>query len=240
MGLKNSFSGLATNKLSRRFGSTLGGAEPYTTGYHGIWFDKIPKDLPTYVEKEACGKLEVNEIQTILSACCTGVTPPGGTLNTVEMPALGGNKWGVPGNVDYGTTVAVKFFEMNKLPIISIMHAWVKMIRDYRTGVSNIQDGSADNYSKKSYSALLYYWTTSVDGKTVQYYAAYDGVYPHKDPQDLLASDIETIGRLDVEIEFHLDYPWHEPWVKEKCQNFSDSFTAESISTIEKYGNAGS
>ena len=106
---------------------------------------------------------------------------------------------------------------MAGLPISSIMHAWVKMIRDYRTGVSNLEGD--DNYTKPNYACVMYYWTTKPDGKTLEYYACYDGCFPSKDPQDLLTSDIETVGRLDVEIEFNVDYAWHEPWVKTKIEN---------------------
>jgi hypothetical protein len=73
----------------------------------------------------------------------------------------------------------------------------------------------------------MWYWTTAPDGRTVEYCACYDGVFPKKDPQDLFGSDVETVGRLDIEIEFNVDYGWHEPWVLEKCQTFADAYATE-------------
>jgi hypothetical protein len=158
------------------------------------------------------------------------VTPPGGTLNKVEFTGLGGIKWGVPGNIDYGNEVSIKFLEMKGTPILDIMHAWVKLIRDYRMGASNdlLSDIKGGDYSNSTYAAELYYWTTAPDGNEVQYYACYDGVFPNKDPQDLFTSDVESIGRLDIEIGFNVDHIWHEDWVKIKCQDLANAFSSDS------------
>ena len=148
-------------------------------------------------------------------------------------------KWAVPGNIDYGNTVSVKFFEFNKTPILDIMHNWVKLIRDYRTGVADplLEDGEqGTGYSKRSYAGLMYYWTTAPDGRTVEYYACYDGVFPSKDPQDLFTSDVETVGRLDVEVEFNVDYAWHEPWVRQKCESFVQTYMVPSQENVIDYG----
>ena len=143
----------------------------------------------------------------------------------------------MPGNIDYGNSVSVKFLEFNGTPILNIMHGWIKMIRDYRSGVSNLVDGdNLDGYTKSTYACVMYYWTTAPDAKTVEYYAAYDGVFPTKDPQDLYTSDVETVGRLDVEIEFSCDYIWREAWVKEKCQTLANDVYAIKESVIEQYG----
>ena len=84
----------------------------------------------------------------------------------------------------------------------------------------------------------MYYWTTAPDAKTVEYFACYDGVFPTKDPQDLFTSDVETVGRLDIEIEFNVDYVWHEDWVKSNCQKYADNIFAIKANVIEKYGDA--
>ena len=166
------------------------------------------------------------------------MTPPGGTLNKVEYTGLGGIKFAVPGNIDYGNSVSVKFLEFNKLPIFNIFHGWVKMIRDYRTGTTNLPEtGDGMGYSKSTYAGLMYYWTTAPDAKTVEYFACYDGLFPTKDPQDLFTSDVETIGRLDIEIEFNVDYVWHEDWVKEKCQGYANQIFNIKSNVIEQYGN---
>jgi len=114
------------------------------------------------------------------------------------------------------------------------MHGWIKMIRDYRTGTTNIPN---EVFTKAVYSSLMYYWTTAPDARSVEYYACYDGVFPTKDPQDLFSSDIETVGRVDVEIEFSTDYIWHEDWVKSKCESLAETVYALK-NTVEKYGSA--
>ncbi len=228
MSLKSAFINTAQNQLSRRWGGhSTGVADPYITGYHFIWFDKLPNGLMLEIGKgdRVTDSIDKGDVQKILAATCTGVTPPGGTLNKIEFTGLGGVKWAVPGNLDYGNSVSVKFTEMQGLPITTFMHKWVKSIRDYRTGATETLDDQAGvGYSKAQYSSLLYYWTTAPDAKTIEYFACYDGVYPTKDPADLHASDIESIGKLDIEIEFNVDYAWHEDWVYDKCKEFHDSF----------------
>ena len=233
MAIKNSFAKVPNNRLTRNFGGTVGGvADPYVTGYHFIYMTKIPTALTTYAG------LDNQTIQNLLAGACLSVTPPGGTLNKVEFTGLGGIKWAVPANIDYGNSVSVKFLEFNGTPILNIMHGWIKMIRDYRTGTTDLVDGpQGAGYTKATYAAIMYYWTTAPDAKTVEYYACYDGVFPTKDPQDLFTSDVETVGRLDTEIEFNCDYIWHEEWVKNKCQSLADEVFAIKANTIEQYGN---
>lgn len=235
--MKYSFSELGQNILTRKFGGTaVGVADPYTTGYHFIWFERLPAGILDYVKTGIAGISSLPEIQNILAASCLSVTPPGGTLNKTEFTGLGGVKWAVPSNVDYGNTVSVKFLEFGKTPILDIMHSWVKMIRDYRTGVSDLEDkDDGSGYTKATYAGLMYYWTTAPDAKTIEYFACYDGMFPAKDPQDLYASDVETVGRLDVEIEFNIDYAWHEPWVKTKCETFAESFY-DAKDVVKGYG----
>jgi hypothetical protein len=234
MGIKNSFAKVPNNRLTRNFGGTVAGvADPYLSGYHFVYFASIPNGLPKYADD-----MTTKQIGNILAASCLSVTPPGGTLNKVEFTGLGGVKWAVPGNIDYGNSVSVKFLEFNGIPLLNIFHGWIKMIRDYRTGTANLIDGdNLSGYTKSTYACVMYYWTTAPDAKTVEYYAAYDGVFPTKDPQDLFTSDVETVGRLDVEIEFNCDYVWHEQWVKEKCQMLADDVYAIKADVIEDYGN---
>ena len=229
--MKYSFAELGNNILTRKFGGTnVGVADPYLTGFHFIWMDIIPASIINYTSSFNSGISSIAEIQNILAASCMSVTPPGGTLGKAELTGLGGVKWAIPSNVDYGNTVSVKFLEFSKTPILDIFHGWFKMIRDYRTGITDLEAGDqGDGYTKSKYAGLMYYWTTAPDAKTVEYFACYDGLFPTKDPQDLFSSDVETVGKLDIEIEFSLDYAWREPWVLEKCQTFANMFmTAKS------------
>jgi len=238
----NAFNSAIVNRFSRNFGGTnVGVADPYLTGYFFVAF--TPTSIFTEIAKNIAGdgviSLDAPNIPLLLQGCCTGVTPPGGTLNTVEFPGLGGIKWGVPGNIDYGTTVTLKFMELQGLPIYHVMHNWFKIIRDYRFGATRLPDTDQSGYSKGKYASELYYWTTAPDAQTVEYAACYDGVYPTKDPADLFSSDLETIGRLDVEIEFHIDYIWSENWVYTKCQELSTRVNEIRGQIENRYGSHG-
>lgn len=235
--MKTCFAALGTNKFSRKFGgTTYGVADPYISGYGFIHFSVLPPNLATYVKNAGNNDFSNAEITSILSAACLSVTPPGGTLNKVEFSGLGGVKWAVPTNIDYGNSVSMKFLEFNHTPILDIFHGWVRMIRDYRLGISNLEDSiSGATYSNTTYSAVVFYWTTAPDGRTIEYYACYDGLFPNKDPQDLYSFDIENIGKLEVEIEFNVDYMWREPWVYNKCKSLQDAFTANA-NVVAAYG----
>jgi len=211
--LNDAFIDSLNNQVAtRNFGGTVKGtAEPYVTGYHHIWWDR----LPTLMQGSGI------KAEEVLSASCLSVTPPGGTLNKISFTGLGGTKWAVPGGIDYGDSISIKFLEFRGLPITQFFHEWVKGIRDYRTGVSSELIG--DDYIKENYSANLAYWTTAPDGITIEYCAYYTGVFPLKDPQDLLSSDVENIGKIEPEIEFNVDYIWHEDWVKTKIQDTMSS-----------------
>ena len=226
--MKSSFSKIISNRFDRNFGGTVKGvADPYITGYHFIWFAVLPPTLGEMVKvADISGLAGNNAIQYVLSAACQSVTPPGGTLNKTEFPGLGGTKWGAPTSVDYGNTVTVKFLEYSSLPILSIFHGWVRMIRDYRTGASSLV---GDDYSKSRYSATMFYWTTRPDGKTIEDYECFVGMFPQKDPRDLYAGDIATIDKLEVDIDFHVDKAYHESWVYDYCASKASAFSTEGF-----------
>jgi hypothetical protein len=227
-----SFNVVKENQFDRRFGGTSAGtADPYVSGYHFIYFKKLPPKLATNIGIVNSGSNApniggVNQVQQLLSASCLSVTPPGGTLNKTDFTGLGGTKWSVPTNIDYGNTITIKFLEYSSLPIKNVFHGWVRMIRDYRTGVSVLE---GNNYTKSQYASTLLYWTTKPDGKTVEYAACYTGVFPTKDPQDLFSGDIGTYDKLEIDMEFSLDWAWHENWVYAECQKWANSFHQQGV-----------
>lgn len=216
----NSFVNLINNKFDRNFGGSVAGiADPYITGYHFIKFEHWPLGLDGkhYALGHNKSGIDGDQPQQILQAACLSVTPPGGTLNKTEFTGLGGIKWAVPTNIDYGNTVTVKFLEYSHLPILSIIHGWFRLIRDYRTGTTELE--GVDNYTKSNYSASMLYATTKPDAKTIEYYAMFTGMFPAKDPQDLYTSDLTAVDKLEIDIEFNCDWTWHEDWVYTKCEN---------------------
>lgn len=233
--MNNSFSVVEKNRLTRRFGGTsFGTADPYVSGYGFIWPLRLPDSLEKFMSSEDVPphlKITSNkDICNILTASCLSVTPPGGTVNRVEFTGLGGLKWSVPGNVDYGNSLSIKFLEYSGLPILNIFHRWCKMIRDLRTGVSNLFSASENGeYTKKSYSGVFLYWTTKPNAKDIEFYAMYDGVFPTKDPMDLYTFDVESVDKLEVEIEFNVDYIWTDEWVYNLCVATSNKLLGDRV-----------
>lgn len=239
--MDNPYKALAENLITKNFGGrSKGSAEPLITGYHFIQFVNLPDGLQTeYANMRSSGtgkdSLTNNDIATVLSAAALQVTTPGGRLNHVDLMGMGGIKWTVPTNIDYDTSFNVKFLEFNNTPIFNIVHSWIQMIRDYRTGISALT-GTPNSYKKSNYSATAYYFTLTPNFQDINYYACFDGIYPITDPHNLYGSNIEDINKLDVEIEFKFDYMWTQPWVYDKCTSIlasvKDKISALNISNL--------
>jgi len=213
--MANKFNVIRDQLTTRHFGGTkVVSADPYTSGTFFIWFTIFPEGLKKYLYIQQ----DIRDPHRILSSLCTGVTPAGGTVNKVEYTGLGGIKWATPGSVEYGTSVTLKFLEMQGTPVRKIIHHWVKMIRDNRVGVSGLP------FKLSDYSATMLYWTMTPELDNVETAEAWDGVYPLKDPQDLYPSSIETIDKIEPEIEFNVNRIIEEKWVYELCEKKADYF----------------
>ena len=223
------FKAVLNNKsVDRHFGGTSSiiTADPYISGYHYISFAYLPTALKKWTvsgDGATANLTAEGDIKSFLQRSCLSVTPPGGTLNKTEFTGIGGIKWSVPTNIDYTNVVTVKFLEFSSLPVLNIISGWVRMIRDMKTGTSALR---GDDYTKSNYAASMYYWTTKPDGKTVEYSAYYTGMFPTKDPQDLYSGDLTAVDKLEVDVEFSIDWAWHEAWVHEKCQTLADKIGA--------------
>lgn len=214
---------MARTMRDRNWGGTQASqvAEAYVSGYHFTkWI--IPATMADYIHKGFSGNNVVNDVGSmgaadignVLAANCLAVTPPGGTLNKTEHIGLGGTKWSTVTNIDYGNSLSCKFLEMSGLPIMRIIGGWVKLIRDNKIGLAPLE---ASAYQKDNYAATVFYWTTKPDGLTVEYSACYSGVFPTKDPQDLFTGDLSSVDKLEMDIDFNVDFVWHEDWVYDKC-----------------------
>lgn len=224
------FNAVIMNRANdRHFGGTDASivADPYISGYHYIAWSALPPQLTDWLPAGdgymASGQLGgLSGIASFLEGACLSVTPPGGTLNKTEFTGIGGIKWAVPTNIDYTNTVTIKFLEFSHLPVLTIIHAWVRMIRDMKTGVAGIQ-GGPDAYTKSAYTGSLFYFTTKPDGKTVEYSACYTGMFPTKDPQDMFSGDVTAVDKLEIDIDFNVDWIWHETWVHERCTQIAET-----------------
>jgi hypothetical protein len=230
---KNAFIEVMNNNYERHFGGTnIGVADPYISGYHFIKWITIPQDVVSFLGKGDTGTAKSgigNDPASLLEGACVSVTPPGGTIEKTEFTGLGGIKFSAPTTVTYGNSITLKFLEFSHLPVLNIIHAWCRMIRDYRTGTSHLGiDSSAQEYTKQSYAGTLLYWTTKPDGMTVEYSACYTGLFPLKDPQDAFSGDFTAVDKVEIDIEFNVDYMHHETWVHNRAQQEADSRKSSS------------
>jgi hypothetical protein len=228
--MKNSFARMTTgsNNFSRRWGTTSSSVDPYITGYHFVHWAYLPQALGDHVAHAGAptgASISTGEIKNILASSCLSVNIPTATVNKAEFQGLGNIKWAAPANVEWDNNCSMKFLETSGLPIFSIMHGWVRMIRDYRAGVSPLAaNGGVYAYSKPNYSATCYYWTTQPNGLHVEYHSCMTGMFPTKDPTDLFSHDITAYDKLEIDIDFNLDYLWHERWTFDKCQALSNNY----------------
>jgi hypothetical protein len=220
------FSAVLNNLANdRHFGGSTAiiTADPYISGYHYIRFKDIPISLSKYtkIADGAIANLRTQDIEKMLSNSCISVSTPGGTINKTEFTGISGAKWKVPTTSDYGDSISIKFLEFSHLPIMSIISGWCRLIRDLKYGVATITPPDP-KYTKVMYACSAFYWTTKPDGNTVEYSACYVGIYPTKDPQDSFSGDVATIDKLEIEVEFNVDWIWRETWVHNICQNYAN------------------
>ena len=228
----NSFSSLQTNQFTRKWAGTLGPTvDPYISGYFFTKWEVVPKELPKFTNVPNSDLFIIDDIsiKAALSASCLSVTIPGGTVNKADFTGLGGIKWSAPTNVEHDNTITCKFLETTGLPILTIIHGWVRLLRDYRFGVTESSANKAD------YTGIMYYWTTRPDGKTIEYYASASGMFPTKDPQDQYGADLSTYDKLELDIDFSIDYLWHEKWVYKNCVKYMIGFEKQKEMVKNEY-----
>jgi hypothetical protein len=202
-------------------------AEPYLTGYSFIKWH-LPASLSNFLNKNLAQDLNDQTVTTqsnissafTLESAMTSVTPPGGTINRAEYSGLGGVKWSVPTSMDYGDSISIRYIEFSGLPILRIHRTWFNMIRDNKIGLTALKGSTQSSeladgffYNKANYSATLLYWTTKPDGVTVEFAAAYSGIFPTKDPHDIFVGDITSIDKVEIDMEYNVDRIYQEDWV---------------------------
>jgi len=224
--IPNSFNAISegNNKLTRRWGSTscAVAVDPYISGYFGIKFQSFPNTpmFQSLMRQSGHTEYNVGQIKNILESTCTNVTIPGGTLNKTEFNGLGNTTFSVPTNATFDNTLSLRFTEYSGVPVFSIFHNWIRLIRDYRTGVSNL---GSKAYTKCNYAATMYYWTLKPNGIDVEQAYCFTGLFPMKDPADLFSHELTANDKIEIDIDFNVDYTWHEDWVYTYCSKLASS-----------------
>jgi hypothetical protein len=217
MAADKSYSSLKNNLFSRRFGGTTKGtADPHITGYFYIQLENLPPKLA-----DGTGGLSTNDISLLIQSNTNSITLPGATLSKTTFDGLGGLKWHVPTMIEIGDTLTLKHVEFSGLPMFRIYHAWFNLIRDYRSGISQLK---GSDYTKSSYACNLIYAAVKPDGLTVDFAVYATGMFPTKDPYDIYGSDITAVDKLEYEQEFSVDYIFvNDSWVMKKAKALAES-----------------
>lgn len=226
------------NQFSRRWGSNnpATAVDPYITGYHFIKFRHFPS-LTNMLAEAGHSYAEGGE-KRVLESSVTSVTIPGATVNKAEFQGLGGIRWFYPTNADWDNTITLRFTEWAGAQIHAIIHAWVKMISDYRAGVMRTNQETNTAPTKADFTASMFYWTTRPDGLSVDYHSLATGMFPTKDPTDLFGHDLTAIDKLELDIDFSVDVLWHESFTRRLCQEFANVYFGKfDNGVITNYGN---
>lgn len=213
------------DSLRTIFGGNSTFIDPYTTGYHYINFY-----LPSALES-SYGKF--------LTTVCQSVTVPGITVNNIEYNGTNNASWAYPGTVEYDNKrFTCKFIEFAGLPILQIIGSWVNIFRNLIYGISDPDGNSSTNgTSQIDFKGRAIYATTLFDGKTVQYAAAFTGIYPTKIPTDAFSSDKANHEKVEHDIEFSFDQMYTGPNAIESAQSFVNTFRDSSVSHISNMYN---
>ena len=189
--------------FTRKWGTDANVVEPYITGYSFARF---------YLPSTVLSTMGIQEAPSILNNSMLGHTVPTGSIETTSIQGLGGVQWVYPTHTAYSNECSFKFLETYNTPIREIIHDWIKIIGDYRTGV-------AWAGGKNSFAGTAYYFTTDPTMSKIQFAICYGGIFPDKDPMDSFGHDIASNDKLEIDVSFKFDYPWQESWVWSKCQN---------------------
>lgn len=230
----NSFTHIhaGNNQFTRRWGANEGSVavDPYISGYHFIHFQHFPNFLTL---NSNFVNLSITQIKNALHSSCTSVTIPGATLNKAEFNGLGGIKFFYPTSADWDNTVSMRFTEWSGAVIHNIIHSWFKQINDYRTGINM----SAIPTTKTNFTASMYYWTTKQDGESVDFHSLITGMFPTKDPTDSFGHDLNTVDKVELDIDFSCDVIWQENWTRTTCDTLARNYKyGSSAYTQFEYG----
>jgi hypothetical protein len=85
----------------------------------------------------------------------------------------------------------------------------------------------------------MLYWTTTPNAMDVQFYCAFDGIYPLKDPMDLSTSDVVTVDKLEIDMEFNVNRQIRDTWVYDLCAAKTSQMQSthqQIVNTLENSG----
>lgn len=190
--------------------------DPLVTGYSFVQFHvpaKVFANESNY--DETIGKTDVASAETWLSANCYSVTLPDVNVGTVEVEGFQGQWINVPGKLEIGSkTTSATYWETYNLDITQIIRQWVYSIRDPRTGTAALRLHEADEpslstavpvYRSKNYKGYIYWFMTDPSYSRILIAAEFLGTWPTKVPYSAINTDIKTVDKVELSVDFAFD-----------------------------------
>jgi len=188
--------------------------DPLVTGYSFVQFH-VPAKIFDASEHsdESIGKTDVASAETWLSANCYSVTLPDVSIGTVEVEGFQGQWINVPGKLEIGSkTTSATYWETYNLDITQIIRQWVYSIRDPRVGTAaprlHEEATSATAtplYRSKNYKGYIYWFMTDPSYSRILIAAEFLGTWPTKVPYSAINTDIKTVDKVELSVDFAFD-----------------------------------
>lgn len=181
------------NIFSRSFGGTYEDyvVDPFISGYGYPYFT-----LPSAI----FGNDTTAEIK--LSATCRTLTLNNISLETTVDEVVGGIKAHYPSRLTMIEEIQASFLADMDGEVVDIFRKWINYIRDIRYGTANLMN---NQYSKKNYSGIIYYFVVKPDGFSIIDGFAFTGCFPKAFPMDVYNLDLATNEKKMIEISFSID-----------------------------------
>jgi hypothetical protein len=219
------------NLATRRFNLSLNQEDAFVLGYFGVSFEfsgasasEIARVAQNASDKSADRRLwnesNLGDMFSSLTEAVSGV--PGGTLNFVDVTAMGGTKWGIAGSIDFGDQVTLRFRELSGMPVRKAIAAWANLIRHTNSGLSMLS--SNEEYTKTNWTADLTYWIMRPNGKSVEAGIVFQGIYPMSDLGSQINTDITSVDGQTFDVNFHVDAMYWDSNTTAKAQNLVNSY----------------
>lgn len=217
------------NLFNKRFNYGINTEDAFVLGYFGMSFDmsniaeKIVESAKITSDGQAERRLWSSEdMGRAMSALCEGVSGvPGGTLNVVDVTAMGGVKWGIAGGIDFGDTVTIKFRELSGMPMRTLMMAWVNLIRHTNSGMSML---NGDDYTKTYWTCNADYYILRPNGRSVEAGIRFEGMYPMGDLGSQISTDLGSIDGQSFDVTFHVDAMYFDSTTTARAQTLVDQY----------------
>lgn len=189
-------------KKDRYFGGNIE-QEPFVSGYIFAKFI-LPRQLFVPNIGPMVSKLSSQAgswiYSSILESTITSVNIPQRSLSKTTINGLNGKKWSIPTTVEVGDSINTKFNEFSGTPVSQIITQWFDLIRDPLYHTSPLED-----YNKNEYGGKLLVWITDPTSRKIEKVYLMTGLFPMKDPRDIFSGDINTVDKVEIDIEFNVD-----------------------------------